>query len=107
MQVAQGRSQDGSVNAAPCTVRAVQAGELARAQDVPMNWSEHEQLAQIIGGAVVEGNEVWDERTLGLRAIEAIERAGYRLQRVVVGLPETGVVPVPNQPIVVGHDPKR
>jgi len=44
-----------------------------------MNWSEHEKLAQIIGEAVVDGNESWDARTLGLRAIEAIEKAGYQL----------------------------
>ncbi len=49
-----------------------------------MSWSEHEKLAEIIGEAVVQGNIDWDARTLGLRAIEAIEKAGYALSPVHV-----------------------
>jgi hypothetical protein len=58
----------------------------AARQDLP--WSEHEQLAEIIGAAVVQGNIDWDSRTLGLRAIEAIHKAGYALNPVHVVIRE-------------------
>jgi len=59
---------------------------------MPMLWSEHEKLAEIIGAAVVQGNESWDSRTLGLRAIEAIEKAGYALSPVHLGFSAGGEI---------------